>query len=265
MCAVVHRTDTESTGDTPGRVVASRIVALHADVRSRPVAEQSKTVDTALSLLRLVADQRGATTASLARALGLSRSAVGRMLATLESHGLSRRTAHGWTAGLGLLALAAGVEPELRALARTELEALADRFGETAVLTVRDGDDAVAVDQEIGRAGVLQVNYRTGTRHPLAVAASGRVLLDPGAGPAVSEGELEPGVRGVAAAVVGPDGQPLASIAIVAPAHRFPSDHEVAAAVGAAARRISGGLAGAGSSRPAPPRGGRHAVLPTCR
>ena len=114
------------------------------------MAEQSKTVDAALTLLRLVADHHGASTASLARALGQSRSAVGRMLATLEAHGLSRRADHGWTAGLGLLALAAVVEPELRAVARAELDALADRFDETAVLSVRDGDEAVAIEQARG-------------------------------------------------------------------------------------------------------------------
>jgi len=229
------------------------------------MAEQSKTVDTALTLLRLVADWQGATTASLARGLGQSRSAVGRMLVTLESHGLARRTPHGWVAGLGLLALAAGVEPELRVLARAELAALAARFGETAVLSVRDGDDAVAVDQVIGRSGVLQVDYRTGTRHPLSVAASGRALLDPRADAAVSEGELEPGVRGVAAAVLGTDGQAIASLALVAPAHRFPPDDQVAAAVRAAAGRISDGLAGDRVGHPRPTRGGRRAVLPTSR
>ncbi len=229
------------------------------------MAEQSKTVDTALSLLRLVADRQGDTTASLARGLGQSRSAVGRMLVTLESHGLTRRTPHGWVAGLGLLALAAGVEPELRVLARAELEALAGHFGETAVLSVRDGDDAVAVDQVIGRAGVLQVNYRTGTRHPLTLAASGRALLDPGVGATVSEGELEPGVRGVAAPVLGPDGEPIASLALVAPAHRFPPDPEVASAVRVAAGRIADGLAGDRATRPATTRGGRRAVLPPRR
>lgn len=230
------------------------------------MAEQSKTVDTALTLLRLVADRQGATTASLARDLLQSRSAVGRMLVTLESHGLARRTAHGWVAGLGLLALAAGVEPELRVLARTELETLAERFGETAVLSVRDGDEAVAVDQVIGRAGVLQVTYRTGTRHPLTVAASGRALLDRGAGVTVTEGELEPGVRGAAAAVLGAGGQPIASLAVVAPAHRFPPDDEVATALRAATRRIGEGLAGNGLARSgAITRGGRRAVLPTRR
>lgn len=229
------------------------------------MAEQSKTVDTALTLLRLVADRQGATTAALARDLAQSRSAVGRMLVTLESHGLARRTHHGWVAGLGLLALAAGVEPELRVLARSELDALAERFGETAVLSVRDGSDAVAVDQVIGRAGVLQVDYRTGTRHPLTVAASGRALLDPGAGVSVSEGELEPGVRGAATPVLGTDGQPIASLAVVAPAHRFPPDDEVGAALRVAARRIGDGLAGNGLARPSATRGGRRAVLPTRR
>jgi DNA-binding IclR family transcriptional regulator len=230
------------------------------------MAEQSKTVDTALTLLRLVADRHGSTTASLARDLAQSRSSVGRMLVSLESHGLARRTPHGWVAGLGLLALAAGVEPELRVRARIELDALAEQFGETAVLTVRDGEEAVAVDQVIGRAGVLQVNYRTGTRHPLTVAASGRALLDPGAGVTVSEGELEPGVRGAAAAVVGASGQPIASLAVVAPAHRFPPDDEVAAALRAAARRIGDGLVENGLARPgATRRGGRRAVLPTRR
>jgi DNA-binding IclR family transcriptional regulator len=230
------------------------------------MAEQSKTVDTALTLLRLVADRPGATTAALARDLAQSRSAVGRMLVTLESHGLARRTPHGWVAGLGLLALATGVEPELRVLARTELDALAERFGETAVLSVRDGEEAVAVEQVIGRAGVLQVNYRTGTRHPLTVAASGRALLDAGAGVTVSEGEFEPGVRGAAAAVLGTDGQPIASLAVVAPAHRFPPDDEVAAALRAAAGRIGDGLAGNGLARPrAMTRGARRALLPTRR
>jgi DNA-binding IclR family transcriptional regulator len=237
------------------------------DERARDMAEQSKTVDAALTLLRLVADHRGASTASLARALGQSRSAVGRMLTTLEAHGLSRRADHGWTAGLGLLALAAVVEPELRAVARAELDALADRFDETAVLSVRDGDEAVAIEQARGRAGVLQVDYRTGTRHPLSVGASGRALLDPTGAPTVSEGELEPGVRGLAAAVVGGDGTPIASVAVVAPAHRFPPEAEVSSAVRAAARRIGEGLATTGTleypDRTA--RGGRIAVLPTGR
>jgi DNA-binding IclR family transcriptional regulator len=250
------------------------------------VAEQSKTVDAALSLLRLLAEHDDEpSAAALARALCLSRTAVARMLATLEAHGLARRTDRGWGPGLGLLALAAGVEPQLRDLARPELERLAHRFGETAVLTVRDGDEAVAIDQVVGGTGLVQIHYGTGTRHPVRLAASGRALIDDSApgGVVFSEGELEPGVRGAATPVVDTAGRPIASIGLVAPAHRFPPDDDVAGAVRDAGRRISQGLAqllppgrttpaGPGppqapigrTARP-PSRGGSDAVLPTNR
>lgn len=237
------------------------------------MAEQSKTVDAALTLLTLLAEQEGEpTAAALARTLGMSRTAVARMLATLECHGLARRTEAGWRLGLGLLALASGIEPQLRALARTELEALAARFGETAVLTVRDGDDAVAVDQVVGAEGLVQIHYRTGTRHPLGLGASGRALASGnGTGAVFSTGELEPGVRGVAAAVGSSGGPVLASVALVAPVHRFPPDDVAAAAVEQAARRISHALARElPARRPGPPRppsrpGGRDAPVPTGR
>jgi DNA-binding IclR family transcriptional regulator len=235
------------------------------------VAEQSKTVDAALRLLTLLAeagDQPSA--AALARTLGVSRTAVARMLATLERHGLARRTDRGWGPGLGLLALAAGVEPRLRALARVELERLAAQFGETAVLTVREGDEAVAVDQVVGNSGVVRIHYRTGSRSPVRVAASGRALLgeNDGGRAVFSEGEIEPGVRAVAAPIVDDSGRPIASIALVAPQHRFPPDDAVADAVCAAARRISRGLMLPEAALPhsGPPNaGGRDAVLPAGR
>ena len=224
------------------------------------MAEESKTVDSALSLLALVAGSDGSpTAAALARTLDLSRTAVARLLTTLESHGLVRRTGAGWGPGLGLLTLADGIEPGLRMLARAELEQLAARFGETAVLSIRDGDDAVAVDQVLGDGGVVRIHYRPGTRHPLSVAASGRALLDRPGAAVVADGELEPGVRGVAAAVPGPDGRPVASIAVVAPAHRFPPDDDVARAVTAAAGRIGARIA---RGAPPPDPGGSHAALP---
>jgi DNA-binding IclR family transcriptional regulator len=255
-------------------------------VRGRPVAEQSKTVDVALRLLEQLAEAQGeATAASLARALGVSRTASARMLTTLEAHGLARRTEAGWGPGLGLLALAAGVEPLLRDLARRELEQLAGRFGETAVLTVREGDEAVAVDQVVGGAGLVQIHYRAGTRHPLTVGASGRALLPDRLedGVAFSTGEIEPGVAGVAAPIVDVAGRPVASVGLIAPEHRFPRREDAAAAVGAAAGRIGADLArnrpgreertGRRArpdrpdypNRPATRGGGHHAVLPAGR
>lgn len=192
---------------------------------------------------------------------------MARLLTTLEVHGLARRTGAGWGLGLGLLALAANVEPVLRDAARPPLEALAERFGETALLTVREGDEAVAIDQVLGPGSqIVQVRYRTGYRHPLDMAAHGRALLaSPGTDGAeppaiVSEGELEPGVRGVAAPIFDPGGtRPIASIGLVAPAHRFPPLRAVSDAVRAAAADVSNRL------RPHPRLEGDHAVLPTGR
>jgi DNA-binding IclR family transcriptional regulator len=226
------------------------------------VAEQSKTVDSALTLLALLAEAgQGTTAAALARSLGLSRSAVARLLATLESHGLARRAGPGWSAGLGLLTLAAAVEPQLRSLAHRELERLAHHFGETAVLSVRDGDEAVPVDQVVAHQHVVQVHCGLGRRHPVAVGAGGRALLvERPSEVAFSQDELETGVRGVAAAVFSPDHRPIASVALVAPVHRFPLDDEAARAVVTAARKISAGLVEPPSPTAFP--GGLHAALP---
>jgi DNA-binding IclR family transcriptional regulator len=209
--------------------------------------------------------------AALSRRLRLSRTAVGRILTTLEAHGLARRTEWGWDVGFGVLALAGRVEPVLRGAARPALEHLAGRFDETAVLSVREGGEAVAVDQVVAGHRIVQVRYRPGTRHPLDRAAHGRALLPEGAdaGHIVSAGELEAGVKGVAAPIfagaggaggTAAGGLPVASIGLVAPAHRFPPEGDVIAAVRDAARAVTAELAG-GPKR----RGGGDAVLPASR
>jgi DNA-binding IclR family transcriptional regulator len=243
------------------------------------VAEQSKTVDAALRLLGILgsgpdAGPSDSSAAALSRRLRLSRTAVGRILTTLEAHGLARRTDRGWDVGFGVLALAGRVEPVLRGAARPALERLAARFDETAVLSVREGGEAVAVDQVVAGHRIVQVRYRPGTRHPLDRAAHGRALLPDGvdAGHVVSEGELEAGVKGVAAPIfatvavaarvagAGNGGLPVASIGLVAPAHRFPPEADVVAAVRDAARAVTAELAG--EPHPSNEGGRADAVLP---
>ena len=226
------------------------------------MAEQSKTVDAALRLLGILGSGPDgglpdSSAAALSRQLRLSRTATGRILTTLEAHGLARRTERGWDVGFGVLALAGRVEPVLRSAARPALERLAARFDETAVLSVREGGEAVAVDQVVAGHRIVQVRYRPGTRHALDRAAHGRALLPEGvgAGHVVSEGELEAGVKGVAAPIFtsgaggtsggGAGGLPVASIGLVAPAHRFPPEPDVVAAVRDAARTVTAEL-GAG-------------------
>jgi DNA-binding IclR family transcriptional regulator len=221
--------------------------------------EQSKTVDKALAVLVALGEGGPASVSDLARRAGLSRTAALRLLTSLDRRGFVRRTGDGYTLGLALLQLSLQIEPVLRRAARPVLEDLAERFGETALLAVRDGNDAVAVDQVLGTAHrVTEVRYRPGYRHPLTVAAHGRAILaflpangGPDAdladvrrrGYVFSSGELEPGAAGLAAPVLDRDGVALASIGVVAPDHRLPDLDELAAAVRDAADRVGRELA----------------------
>ena len=206
------------------------------------MAETSKTVDLAVRVMHQIRSSGPAPTSELARRLGLGRTVVARLVATLERHDLVRRTPAGVDLGYGLVGLADRVAPAVRHAARPHLQGLAATFNETAVLAVVDGDDAVAVDQVVPEGRVVRIHYHPGTRHPLAVAAHGRAMLahvepavvarlaggDPDLlaelarvrrkGYAVSHDELEEGVAGIAAAIVDRTGRPLGSLGVVAPA-----------------------------------------------
>lgn len=210
-----------------------------------PVAESAQTLDRGVRVLLAVADApAGRSVAELAAELGLARPIVYRLLATLAAHGLVRRAGDGtYRVGLAVLDLARRVQPLLRDAALPVLRALAERIGATAHLTVVDSGEALAVAVVEPSWTDYHVAYRVGSRHPLGRGAAGRAILvardpDP-AGPSylVTEGELQPGARGVAAAVLGVPGLE-ASVGVVALGDLVPADvgpHVVAAAAQLAA------------------------------
>ncbi len=224
--------------------------------------EQSKTVDEALEVLTALAAIGPTTPGELARRLAISPTAVRRLLVTLEAHDIARRTAQGWAPGLALVTLASGVERTIRAAARSHLSALAEATHATAVLTVPAGLDAVALDEVVGVDQLVEVRYRPGLRHRLDVTAHGLALLSASdqatvaavgaspaivdqvreAGYAITRGQLEPGVAGVAAVVTDLTGAPVASIGVVLPDHRLIDDAAVAATVVAAAHALTSDL-----------------------
>ena len=187
--------------------------------------ETSQTLERGLRVLHVLADSpAGMSVTELATAVGVNRTVVYRLVATLEQAGLARRDSSGRLhVGVGVLALARGLQPVLRSLASPVLRALAEELGSTAHLTIADGTEALAIAVVEPSWTDFHVAYRVGARHPLDRGAAGKAILlgrELAAGRRVervsvhTHGELQPGARGVSAPVLGVDGLE-ASVGIV--------------------------------------------------
>lgn len=204
----------------PGRAQPPR----HADGgttgRVRAGTETAQTLDRGLRLLALVAEHPdGLSVSAAAERLGVGRTVVYRLAATLAGHGLVRREPAGpLRLGLGVLTLARSAQPLVARAALPVLRPLAEDLGATAHLTVSDAGEALALLAVEPSWTAFHVAYRTGFRHPLERGAAGQAILAGRRGErrwTHSAGELQPGASGVAAPVLGVDGLE-ASVGVVA-------------------------------------------------
>ena len=230
------------------------------------MAEISKTVDQALSVLLAVSERSPRTPAQLARDLGMNRSVVHRLLSTLHRRGFVNRQAEGYVAGTMLVRIAERVQPELRARGRVVMAQLSAEVRETVVMHIRDGDDAVVLEQVISESHLVRVQHTIGSRHSLALGASGRALLayaDTASqqrivrassavtrqlksvhqlGYALSHDELQEGVHGIAAPILDLSGHALASMAVLMPTSRAARLKQHVPALLTASRELSATL-----------------------
>ncbi len=182
-------------------------------------AETSQTLDRGLRVLKLLADtDHGLTVTELSHRLGVNRTVVYRLLATLEQHALVRRDLGGRArVGLGVLGLGRQVHPLVREAAMPALRSLAEDIGATAHLTLVDGAEALAVAVVEPTWTDYHVAYRAGFRHPLERGAAGKAILaarrhqipqqataEPGY--TLTQSELETGACGAAAPLLGVTG-----------------------------------------------------------
>lgn len=116
----------------------------------------------------------------IARRVGLDKSSVSRLIATLEELRLVERatTTSRLRLGVGLMALAAPLLADfgLPTLFRPRLEILARQSGETANLSVWDGLESVSIIQALGTSAITHYAV-PGQRNPAHCTASGKVLL----------------------------------------------------------------------------------------
>jgi DNA-binding IclR family transcriptional regulator len=160
----------------------------------RPSTIQS--VDRAAALLKAIANaRRPPTVIELAEACGLNRSTAWRLLATLQRHGLVERDAVTQRYGVGyaLLGIAAAADQDsLTRRARPALERLAFDTGETVGLAVAKRLHLVYVDQ-VEAPQIMAVNW-LGKSVPLHATSAGKAFLaflDEEERDAVLEGDLE--------------------------------------------------------------------------
>src|SRR6202171_2509995 len=229
-----------------------------------------RSVDRAVAILDLLAQDGWQTGAEVARGLHVHRSTALRLLGTLERHALVERDPHTAKYRLGprLPQLASVVtgESDLRSLARPVCEGLAVALGETVTLDVLVGDEIVPIEQATASTSVVGVT-RLGRRTPVHCTASGKGIL--AFGPAAVRERLlaRPLERSTAHTITGraeletqlsdalKDGfartyeeLEVGLDALAAPV--FGSSAEVVAAVDALSPRAAGGPPGAGPAHP---------------
>ncbi|VXA90780.1 IclR family transcriptional regulator [Citricoccus sp. K5] len=214
----------------------------------------------------------------IAAQVGLHKSSVSRILATLEQEKVVERdeASRKYRLGLGLIAVAgpllAGLD--VRRVAMEDLRELSETTGETTALNIWDGTTAVTVEQvpsrqQVKHTSVLGSRYATGLSASVQVflahtgpdrvrelVSSGRVAFESAVdvdeylerlatvrqdGHAVNHCETSPDEVGIAAPVRDHRGEVVAAVLVAAPFYRVPQDEiaRLATACREAARRIS--------------------------
>ncbi|HEY64507.1 MAG TPA: IclR family transcriptional regulator [Caldilineae bacterium] len=223
-----------------------------------------QTVDRALQVLLQFDEAHPEwSAAELAQQLGLHRSIVYRILATLERRGFVTQADRRGRFRLGLKLVELGnvvlANMDLRQVAHPVMERLVRETGESAFLTVVSGDESVCVDK-IDSPQPIRVTLTLGGRSPLHAGASNKILLaylppkaidayiakgleqitpdtitDPQQlkeelaqirkqGWAYSVGELTPGVAAMAVPLRNSNGEVVAGLSIANLASRFSED-----------------------------------------
>lgn len=228
------------------------------DPRSGAVVQ---SVDRALTIMEILARDDWSGVSEIARELGIHKSTVFRLVATLQRRGFAERHAQTqkYRLGFAVVRLANGVRAELdlAQLARPVAERLSERTGETVNLAVLQGGDVVNVDQVNLSSATISVNW-LGLRSALHATSTGKVFLaamapeefdayvrrglprltehtitDVGAlrehlaevsrlGHATGLEELEEGLHAVASPIRVQDASVVAALCVSAPGYRLP-------------------------------------------
>lgn len=232
-------------------------------IRSQPYSG-TQAVQRAVAVLKVFSDSKPEWGLSdLARATGLNKTTVYRLLTALASEGLVARSPGTDVYRLGPEAIALGARAlrsnDLRTVSHESLEELARRSDETATVEVLTAGEILIVDEVHSRKS-LHASPSVGTRWPAHATSTGKVILahlsegerkavlrtplsQPARktittidslrdelarvrvqGYATAVGELEDGYSAIGAPVLGHEGRVVAAVSVGGPSDRLPTD-----------------------------------------
>jgi DNA-binding IclR family transcriptional regulator len=215
-----------------------------------------RAVERALDILLCFTSETDLTLTEISQRVGLHKSTVHRLLASLEAKGFIVRDADSDKYRLGMriweLSASSSRSDDPAVLLLPEMERLRDRLGETISLYIRDGLERIRIQAVQSKQAVRRV-APVGVRMPLYVGASSKVLVafggqevldmvlqDPNwpasidrasfikqledirrIGYATSVEEREQGAAAVAAPVLNRDGRLIAALSVSGPSNRW--------------------------------------------
>jgi DNA-binding IclR family transcriptional regulator len=218
--------------------------------------KRSQSASRVLSVLESIAKHQPIGVSELARQLGADKSAVQRAIMTLADEGWIRAAPGAstrWQPTAHILAVAHSAlgSNDLRLRARSALEALRDKSGESVLLTVPEIGRFVVVDVVESRR-MLRTVPSIGMAVPVRRSASSRAILpymsreqqsdllgckpDPrllqdfaatiDRGYSISSGDVIEGSTNIAAPILEIDGRPAGAVVVSAPSERLTmADH----------------------------------------
>lgn len=152
-----------------------------------------QSVKRALDILRMLsfnASSSGMRFSDLQAQSGLSKGTLHRLLKSLTNEGFVEQAAGSRVYYLGLEFLSMGERAtnrlDIRAITQPSLERLVQSTGDTVMLTIRSGLDAVCIDRKEGSFPVRVLTQNIGTRRPLGIGSGSLALLA-----AFSDDEIE--------------------------------------------------------------------------
>jgi IclR family acetate operon transcriptional repressor len=143
-----------------------------------PNAVQS--LDRALRILAIVAEADGLSLSEVAERSGLAASTAYRMLTTLQGHGMVEfaETEQLWSVGAEAYRIGSAFlrRRKLVDRARTVMQGLMEKTGETANLGVAE-DDCVVFVSQIETHQAIRAFFRPGSRSPFHASGIGKAIL----------------------------------------------------------------------------------------